>query len=62
MQAVNQAEETMLFCSMKAREQLHKERTAASQKITLAVSKAKIKLKKSDERAVDLKRKLSQEK
>ena len=61
-QAVNQAAETMLFPSMKPREQLHEERAAASQKIAAAVSKAKVKLKKSEERAVDLKQKLSQEK
>ena len=59
-QAVNQAKETMLFRSTKAREQLHEERAAASQKIAAAVSKAKVKLKKSDEQSVDLKQKSSQ--
>ena len=62
MQAVNQAEETMLFRSMKTREQLHEERAAVSQKIAAAVSKVKVKLKKSDEQALDLKQKVSQEK
>ena len=51
MQAVYQAEETMLFRSMKAREQLHKKCAAASQKVAAAVSKAKVKLHKEIGRA-----------